>query len=71
MHRFTLLTIISYQAITGNNNREDAPTWWREIISYQAITGNNNQTFQLFIHGIIISYQAITGNNNGIGLHLI
>ncbi len=36
------LTIISYQAITGNNNSiVKSPSLWL-IISYQAITGNNN-----------------------------
>ncbi len=36
------LTIISYQAITGNNNHKVLKAVKAEIISYQAITGNNN-----------------------------
>ena len=35
-------TIISYQAITGNNNNQMAKCKYCGIISYQAITGNNN-----------------------------
>ena len=34
--------IISYQAITGNNNVNMSYVKVSEIISYQAITGNNN-----------------------------
>ena len=34
--------IISYQAITGNNNTTGTCQASRSIISYQAITGNNN-----------------------------
>ena len=34
--------IISYQAITGNNNSAALPRLVSAIISYQAITGNNN-----------------------------
>ena len=34
--------IISYQAITGNNNSVIKHPVLKEIISYQAITGNNN-----------------------------
>ena len=34
--------IISYQAITGNNNHTLDKDAKSEIISYQAITGNNN-----------------------------
>ena len=34
--------IISYQAITGNNNVAGMGEESRGIISYQAITGNNN-----------------------------
>ena len=36
------LMIISYQAITGNNNHHAQNTNAYLIISYQAITGNNN-----------------------------
>ena len=56
--------IISYQAITGNNNATDDAVKKGVIISYQAITGNNN--FFIFTGNkyAIISYQAITGNNN-------
>ena len=35
--------IISYQAITGNNNATNVSGVFPEIISYQAITGNNNK----------------------------
>ena len=35
-------TIISYQAITGNNNYSFLKSSKEPIISYQAITGNNN-----------------------------
>ena len=35
-------SIISYQAITGNNNAYSAVKNLIGIISYQAITGNNN-----------------------------
>ena len=56
--------IISYQAITGNNNCLVTMFYNRDIISYQAITGNNNATVWSAYHSIIISYQAITGNNN-------
>ena len=35
--------IISYQAITGNNNARLSHNGKLQIISYQAITGNNNQ----------------------------
>ena len=34
--------IISYQAITGNNNIRELNAMFHVIISYQAITGNNN-----------------------------
>ena len=34
--------IISYQAITGNNNTQMRHYNYKYIISYQAITGNNN-----------------------------
>ncbi len=34
--------IISYQAITGNNNKAEPIPPPGNIISYQAITGNNN-----------------------------
>ena len=34
--------IISYQAITGNNNFPEWDEEIQKIISYQAITGNNN-----------------------------
>ena len=56
--------IISYQAITGNNNGAAAENLEQYIISYQAITGNNNCVGLGFQKGFIISYQAITGNNN-------
>ena len=56
--------IISYQAITGNNNRHTFTMDRLRIISYQAITGNNNATAMMVATGFIISYQAITGNNN-------
>ena len=62
----SLMDIISYQAITGNNNAAALLISSAEIISYQAITGNNNH---LRLHNnfiIIISYQAITGNNNSL-----
>ena len=36
------ITIIPYQAITGNNNTEGFGYWYESIIPYQAITGNNN-----------------------------
>ena len=36
------VTIISYQAITGNNNKYSKGVKGIPIISYQAITGNNN-----------------------------
>ena len=56
--------IISYQAITGNNNYMTIIYIQSIIISYQAITGNNNP-FGYIVNGYyIISYQAITGNNN-------
>ena len=35
-------SIISYQAITGNNNITALFNYGASIISYQAITGNNN-----------------------------
>ena len=35
--------IISYQAITGNNNLLTSDLAEQTIISYQAITGNNNK----------------------------
>ena len=38
----THLFIISYQAITGNNNEYFGKAGAEAIISYQAITGNNN-----------------------------
>ena len=58
--------IISYQAITGNNNIKIDGYAFDGIISYQAITGNNNMV-QVNQYGVlIISYQAITGNNNSI-----
>ena len=57
--------IISYQAITGNNNAINHLRGWFFIISYQAITGNNNHKQTIRAPVRIISYQAITGNNNG------
>ncbi len=36
------VAIISYQAITGNNNPSALSQDSYHIISYQAITGNNN-----------------------------
>ena len=59
-----IITIISYQAITGNNNAFMAKQKERFIISYQAITGNNNLQYGFLLNFGIISYQAITGNNN-------
>ena len=56
--------IISYQAITGNNNVLPSISRTYIIISYQAITGNNNLLNHCCIVLTIISYQAITGNNN-------
>ena len=56
--------IISYQAITGNNNALPHVSGQQVIISYQAITGNNNLSVVKLIPVSIISYQAITGNNN-------
>ncbi len=56
--------IISYQAITGNNNKFFIGLQFKQIISYQAITGNNNSGMYIELSCIIISYQAITGNNN-------
>ena len=56
--------IISYQAITGNNNIIYTNHDVEIIISYQAITGNNNPAAGSFPALSIISYQAITGNNN-------
>ena len=56
--------IISYQAITGNNNYMAKHKGCGGIISYQAITGNNNSTAITNGSKFIISYQAITGNNN-------
>ena len=56
--------IISYQAITGNNNKPLENGYEVEIISYQAITGNNNMQLSDAHGNAIISYQAITGNNN-------
>ena len=56
--------IISYQAITGNNNNGQLHIDIQTIISYQAITGNNNPPADGKLKEIIISYQAITGNNN-------
>ena len=61
-----LFLIISYQAITGNNNWQDCLVACLAIISYQAITGNNNALVELDAAGFIISYQAITGNNNSL-----
>ena len=58
--------IISYQAITGNNNLSFIKLNRLSIISYQAITGNNNITSLLPPPNNIISYQAITGNNNNV-----
>ena len=52
--------IISYQAITGNNNSTRTSTTQGSIISYQAITGNNNQEPVSLSFHRIISYQAIT-----------
>ena len=40
------MVIISYQAITGNNNAELQELLSARIISYQAITGNNNQSME-------------------------
>ena len=59
-----LRLIISYQAITGNNNVLKVMMKANVIISYQAITGNNNKTTRNQKSARIISYQAITGNNN-------
>ena len=56
--------IISYQAITGNNNACSRNMTTALIISYQAITGNNNFQKLVGVFAPIISYQAITGNNN-------
>ena len=56
--------IISYQAITGNNNPNILIFPVLKIISYQAITGNNNGCSLVACCRGIISYQAITGNNN-------
>ena len=56
--------IISYQAITGNNNTMRLRRLPQRIISYQAITGNNNKEDEDIVPSGIISYQAITGNNN-------
>ena len=58
------LFIISYQAITGNNNGHYRVQVGAYIISYQAIAGNNNSCGHMAESTMIISYQAITGNNN-------
>ena len=42
-HSSDISLIISYQAITGNNNMATKLMKDGEIISYQAITGNNNR----------------------------
>ena len=42
-----MTSIISYQAITGNNNEISDSLGIDEIISYQAITGNNNTSFEI------------------------
>ena len=42
LHQQALKVIISYQAITGNNNYILLHLQVKMIISYQAITGNNN-----------------------------
>lgn len=55
--------VISYQAITGNNNLCRLKIELAKIISYQAIIGNNNEELMLSGGEAIIPYQAITGNN--------
>ena len=62
-----IVPIISYQAITGNNNHAVDAGDLNVIISYQAITGNNNCFRGSAACDNIISYQAITGNNNDNG----
>ena len=39
--------IIPYQAITGNNNFDEADWNALKIIPYQAITGNNNDNREI------------------------
>lgn len=55
-----IVAIISYQAITGNNNQNKYYIDRMEIISYQAITMNNIRKFPVDI----ISYQMPTMDNN-------
>ena len=59
-----MLTIISYQVITGNYNPHYQRGHGRGIISYQVITGNYNENRGDTNGKIIISYQVITGNYN-------
>ena len=48
LNNLWLTIIISYQAITGNNNVLFGSFFKFSIISYQAITGNNNNVNSFF-----------------------
>ena len=57
-------SIIPYQVITGNYNRNTYSLMCRTIIPYQVITGNYNGKQTKFWIVYIIPYQVITGNYN-------
>ena len=57
-----LLTIITYQVITGNYSYQSVLDTAAPIITYQVITGNYSNIDKAEIQEAIITYQVITGN---------
>ena len=58
----SLLTIITYQVITGNYSKTGLKFFKPIIITYQVITGNYSLHPEYFDPEGIITYQVITGN---------
>ena len=55
-------SIIPYQVITGNYDKNTVMKWKNYIIPYQVITGNYDFDCKTCKYAEIIPYQVITGN---------
>ena len=58
----TVISIITYQVITGNYSLGKYSLSAFKIITYQVITGNYSTRYTYFLVSFIITYQVITGN---------
>ena len=61
-HLFPVLSIITYQVITGNYSVGSGLNVDLVIITYQVITGNYSRSESRVYGRLIITYQVITGN---------